>query len=745
MQSARLASLTLRDILSDTPLRRIAVAVIVLVPLLYGALYLWAFWDPYGKLDRMPVALVNLDEPTTVDGKRIQGGEDLVRSLLDTHTVEWHMISAEEASAGLAEGHYYLSLTIPREFSANLGTANTPHPKRAELHVVARESSNMIASQVMSRVFAEIRASAAASATETYMDNVLVSFSDVRDGLDAGADGARELRDGLTDARDGAGSLAAGAGKLASGMGELESGLGTLAQGADDAAAGASRIAGASGSLASGVRSANRASTELASGAGALATGSAHLSAAIAALHVGSSRLATSAATLATGASGVSGGVESAGERLGEAAQGAGGLHGLSADVRSLLAAYAADHPEAAADSQFAKALAEARALEDGTSSLEHELADAQDGAKALGVGARQVADGAEGLASGAKSLSAGLAQANGGGSELASGARSLATGSSAFSAGLGRAARGASQLASGTATLASGGGVLAAGSHDALLGAEKIAAGSTRLSDGAHALEDGLPDAVDGAEELRSQLASGAAAIPSYDASVRSANSAMMANPVALSTTRSGEVPTYGTGFTPYFVPLALWVGALLAFFILKPLPDRAIASGANPVVCAVAGYLPGACLGVAQAIVLMTVVELALGLHPVHALATYGFAVLTGLVFIAILQSLNGAFGTIGRLISIVMLMLQLTSAGGTFPTQMIPGFFQLIHPFLPMTYVVDGMRQTISGGDLVAAGHAAAVLLAFGIVSLAISSFAAWRRESFTMERLHPSLVL
>jgi putative membrane protein len=87
----------------------------------------------------------------------------------------------------------------------------------------------------------------------------------------------------------------------------------------------------------------------------------------------------------------------------------------------------------------------------------------------------------------------------------------------------------------------------------------------------------------------------------------------------------------------------------------------------------------------------------------------------------------------------------MLQLTSAGGTFPTQLIPGFFQAIHPLLPMTYVVSGLRQTISGGDLVAAARSAAALFAFGLIALGVSATAAWRRQTFTMERLHPSLTL
>jgi putative membrane protein len=306
-------------------------------------------------------------------------------------------------------------------------------------------------------------------------------------------------------------------------------------------------------------------------------------------------------------------------------------------------------------------------------------------------------------------------------------------------------AASGASALAVGSASLAAGTSQLASGSASAATGAGALATGLGRLDEGAHTLASGLPAAVDGAEELRSGLASGATGAPDYSASMRATNAAMMSNPVELTTQRRGEVPTYGTGFTPYFVPLALWVGALLTFFILKPLQPRALASGADPLVAAFASYLPGAAFGLLQAVILMAVVQFGLGLAPVNVAATYAFAILSALVFTAILQMLNGAFGAVGKLISIIVLMLQLTSAGGTFPTQMIPGFFQAINPFLPMSYVLTGLRQTVSGGDMATVIRCSIALVAFGVGALAITTFAAWRKQMYTMERLHPSLAL
>jgi len=66
-------------------------------------------------------------------------------------------------------------------------------------------------------------------------------------------------------------------------------------------------------------------------------------------------------------------------------------------------------------------------------------------------------------------------------------------------------------------------------------------------------------------------------------------------------------------------------------------------------------------------------------------------------------------------------------------------------MLNPFLPMSYVVVGMRQAVSGGDMATVAHCALVLVAFGLGALAITTFAASRKQMFTMERLHPSLSL
>ena len=119
------------------------------------------------------------------------------------------------------------------------------------------------------------------------------------------------------------------------------------------------------------------------------------------------------------------------------------------------------------------------------------------------------------------------------------------------------------------------------------------------------------------------------------------------------------------------------------------------------------------------------MSVLHWGLGLQMAHAAGHDRLPALVTCCFAAIIQWLNARFGAAGRILVLAVLMLQLTSAGGTYPVQTSPGFFNAIHPFLPMTYVVEGLRRLITGGGLGPVWQACAVLLAFTAGALALTA--------------------
>ena len=96
----------------------IAVMVaIILIPTIYTAIFVGAMWDPYGRLERLPVAVVNKDQPVMYNEKELNVGEDLIKNMKEDNSLGFHFVDEKTAESGLANGTYYMVITIPEDFS----------------------------------------------------------------------------------------------------------------------------------------------------------------------------------------------------------------------------------------------------------------------------------------------------------------------------------------------------------------------------------------------------------------------------------------------------------------------------------------------------------------------------------------------------------------------------------------------------------------------------------------------------
>ena len=222
-------------------------------------------------------------------------------------------------------------------------------------------------------------------------------------------------------------------------------------------------------------------------------------------------------------------------------------------------------------------------------------------------------------------------------------------------------------------------------------------------------------------------------------------AKAAMMSEPVTLEQTHYTTVDNYGSGFAPYFIALGLWVGALVMTFIFNPLNERLIMNGANPVVAAFSGLVPMLILGAIQAVLIAFTIQVPCGISVAHPLAYYLLTILAAWVFCAIVQAVIAALGFPGKFVAVVLLMLQLTTAAGTFPIETEFPIFQAMSPYLPMTYVVKALRQAMAGVDLSLVGPSVAALAAFMAISFGVTSLVAARKRMVTMMDLHPLVNL
>jgi putative membrane protein len=174
--------------------------------------------------------------------------------------------------------------------------------------------------------------------------------------------------------------------------------------------------------------------------------------------------------------------------------------------------------------------------------------------------------------------------------------------------------------------------------------------------------------------------------------------------------------------------------------------LQSRAIAAEVLALRVVLASYLPAVAIGVFQAIILYCVVRFALGMHAVHPVAMLAFMVLISCAFVAATQAINALVGpTVGRVLIMALLMLQLVSAGGMYPVETTSWPFQILHSYDPMTYGVNGLRQLILGGIDGRLWQAIIVLAGIWAVALAISSLSARRNRLWNLTRLMPAIKM
>src|SRR3954463_11294302 len=175
-------------------LSRLALIVLTLIPLLYGALYLAAFWDPYGNLDKIPVALVNEDRPAG----DVHAGRDLTSELLARHVFGWHVTDEKDAERGLESGRYHLISRIPSDFSAAVAGNPDPAktPAKGRLEVIDNDATNYLSGLLARTAFTEIRTAAEHSAAARYFDRMLIGFTDLKAKTQEAANGAGQLASG---------------------------------------------------------------------------------------------------------------------------------------------------------------------------------------------------------------------------------------------------------------------------------------------------------------------------------------------------------------------------------------------------------------------------------------------------------------------------------------------------------------------------------------------------------------------
>lgn len=676
------------------------VAVIVL-PVLITAAFTGAQREANKHLDRIHAAVVNLDEPVTVNKQLVPLGRVLVAELTGNHSsqnIGWTLTDTKTAAKGLADGHFATVLTIPKTFSADATSMADPlKAVRANVRVQVSPSAG-VADPIIGLAIANAAAKALnTDLTAQFIATVFEGFSTLHDKLAPAASGAAKLTSGAKKLANGLDSASTGGGKLAHGMHDLAGGAGALDGGA----------------------------AQLASGADQLATG-------LDRAHTGSARLADGTQGVASGAAGLADGLT----RL------SNGLDTALAQVMpqlSRLIAYLQDHTgsikaaiakvTAELDKikrQIASLQASCRASQepppkpacDTVAVLAQLVAALQDAINAAGFGSlQQMLDSAVDFLPTAvhdiHRFQGGLSQTAQGSRTLATGARQVAGGARSLETGIGQAATGSHRLADGARRLSSG-------AHDLAGGAATASGGADKLASGLHQLSGGAQQVSSGSGRLATGLNQAVQRIPDYDAAQRNRISQVAAQPV---TAGSGDYSIGSNLGAAYFAALALAIAGVVMFLVRRAVPFRVLTARSNSLLLALRAFVPGAIAAVVQAVLLTVVIALMLGLGAVVGVKFALVALLAGLTFAAINQTTVAVLGGRGRFVAAVLLIVCAPAA----LVSTAPEPIRVLINFTPIAPTVSALRAVLTHNDGLAPNALRLVVwlvIGFGVTVVAIA---------------------
>lgn len=743
--------------LIKNPKLMITMIGVALVPALYNLSFLGSMWDPYGRVNDLPIAVVNHDKPAKRADKSLTIGNDMVDKMSKSKDLEYHFVSAKQAQEGLKEGDYYMVITLPEDLSQRAATLLNPEPQKLTIRYQTSKGHGMVAAKMGETAMAKLKESVSQNITKTYTSAVFSSMTDLQSGLKEASAGSQALASGAKTAQAGSQTLSTnlaaltgasqqfqqGTGRLTSGLttytdgvNQVKNGLGTLSTDIPNYLNGVSRLSQGASQLNQGLSQLIQATTlsdEKAKGIQSLIVGLPVLNQGIQQLNtelstlqppnLNADELGNSLGAIAQAAKQVIAEETAAQNEELSALQATSVYQSLTAEQQGELAAALSQSDKSQTVSAAQTILSSVQTLSTSLQSLSQE--DQSKQLEQLKEAVAQIANQSNQALPGASSalteLSTGLAKVNGSlNQQVLPGSNQLTTGLAQLNRYNTAIGSGVIKLSEGANALSSKSGELLDGSHQLSEGATKLADGSSQLSQGGHQLTSGLTELSTGLSTLNGSLAKASQQLSLV--SVTDKNAKAVAKPLVLNEKDKDGVKTNGIGMAPYMIAVSLMVVALSTNVIFaNSLSGRPVKDKWD---WAKQKFVINGFISTMGSIVLYLAIQL-LGFEARYGMETLGFIMLSGWTFMALVTALVGWDDRYGSFASLVMLLLQVGSSGGSYPIELSGAFFQKLHPFLPMTYVVSGLRQTISlsGHIGVEVKVLTGFLLAFMVLALLI----------------------
>ncbi|MCW1929137.1 YhgE/Pip domain-containing protein [Bhargavaea beijingensis] len=712
--------------LSKNWVAAILVGGLVFLPSLYAWFNIYASWDPYGNTDRLPVAVVNEDQGATVRDDEIDVGSQLVDSLKENDTINWKFTERKDALKRVENGEYFAAIIVPEDFSEKLATVTSGHPQKATMEYYVNEKTNSIAPKITEKGASAIVETVSKEFTSTVNSVIFDMFNKL--GIELQTDlpdiekfeqyvfsmeeklpGVQKLLESvLNDADQAQALLSQAEQKMPEAKRLTAEGLSTVNQTLGYLDTAEQQLAALEPQIEKDLETAARVSGEIND------------------MLLEIQKAALDTTQLDTAKSGLD-------DKMTEAIQSVDNIQKQLLLLKEINQD-ASETPVPEADQEEAPTLPEedlqGRQTESSaagqsaidnaiqtTGQLKSALQEAQDNARAVEEAAAGYVEQAKGWVNDVQGI-----------------AQNVSVSIDSYTKTYNETIKPTIQkeIKDARSTLAEARDLLS-GIQATLPEAEKIITSTSgHLSEGEQGIEEALNQypyvytkITELADRIRSvQGETDINEIIDLLLNDPEAEKSFFEEPILLHENKLFPIENYGTGMTPFYTVLSIWVGCLLLVSLLST--DIHHAEQFSQKTVYFGRLLLFLLIGVLQSLIVTIGNILVLGVDVAEPLGFVLSGLLISTVFMTIVYTLVSVFGDVGKAMAIVLLVLQIAGSGGTYPVVLLPDFFQMISPYLPFTYAIDLMREMTGGVVQARIAKDIPILVGIGAAMMVFGSF-------------------
>ena len=650
----------LKDIFTNYAMLIVVLALCIL-PSLYAWFNIKASWDPYGSTNNISIAIVNNDKGTTLNNKNINIGKDLVKNLKNNNDLGWKFVSEQKALKGIKDGSYYASIEIPKDFSKDLTSLISSNVKKGELIYTVNEKINAIAPKITAKGASTIQLKINQTVVETVSQVLFETSNEL--GI--------ELEGQIPKLNDVENSLV----KVQSKFGNLYEILNLTSDGVVKSKDLVKNIQKDLPQIKSTIKEANRLTSDVKT----------FLKASQDSMNKVSPIIKNDIGLM----NDLSNSIVDTSNALNNALKSGSDdtiilINTLSSKINHLSTINASVH-------EFLNKLDKLdknHNLSDTLNRLNELNAKLSNTSNLLGTIKNQIQNGQSPTDSILKI-----------GNDIQSISSSL------YNNFDDRIANPINNIFSKSSSVSDDVITTLQNAENKLPKAEEILNNTIDLSnkgiEGVTFAKEKLPKV----EEIINELTSAVKQINNeedlHDLVKLLKNDIIseknfLKEPVTLKEEKLYPVSNYGSAMTPFYTILSLWVGLLL----LSSLLSAEVHGEYKSYEVYFGRGLTFTLIAVIQALIVSLGDIWVLGVKPASPILLVLGSIFASIVFTAIVYSFVSVFGNMGKAMGIVLLVIQVAGSGGTFPIEVTPKFFQIVNPYLPFTYAISMLRESVGG---------------------------------------------